>query len=897
MAFPLGGNAGWEELGTTVAEPPVSRPLPVPLIADWYDPAPLNGAGAVRPSVVLTAGASTVVVRGSVEARFTQPEVWGVGLLDSIGVFNAPCALLLTVFDDDGETVLWEVGTDPLHPHPYLVNPENYGEQEVDFAEGSATLGTVTVEVIDPATIPGDQDSGFMTEKLARLGLADVAGHRCVLQRFIDDTLGFQVIMDGPAGTPSMHSNYSSYRWEIRDTRETERKVRLFEFSGDAATGLRSLVPDELMDGYGYDSPSNTYLIRPAMPLEGHTERHPFYPTPGVATILVGASEFPDQLRRLLIWQEAYDAVINGIGRAQGIMEPNIQFLFRWRASGSSDPWTEIPGDVLSVSLSTAKSEVTEGARVVGQVIIEDPRLNPLDPLYDPLVPDLPAEDQIIEFFLLGPVPTSEHHPVILDSRIVPGVAGPLNPMAALMLGRFALVASIGGVSSGLIDLLAVPGNVEELRRQTVAVYDRLGNESTTGDIFIPSRGVFAWRAAGSADPWTEITLAPAAPGGASLLAYLELPLRNTFRVFTLLQLAAADADVPTDGEDIEFTVTYPPGSPELLEVTVGLTTGQLAKNVYDGLYAPRGPSGELVPLRARYDPAALALMTTPVRLRFTEPVDDARDFLESLVYAPDGWAPALDRVGLISPVSQVAPTDSTGLPVVTNDTTEPSPAWDAGQRIVNILRFIYDREAVFADDEDAYPDPPSEDPPDPLKERQKVIISQPIIQEFRDELSIARHGEQMLELDGSAFTAIGKIPDASAELTLPPQRTFRPRQRSLKPSPVTSTPVVRTAAYIQPVSGDIADETGFQLFELRRAHLINRYSLGAPTMSVNVMRAAFPTLRAGSWVVLNLSWFPDYVTARRGLLGLAQVIAIGDLDCAWRHILVEQVVPIEPES
>lgn len=906
MSYPPGGNAGWAELGVVTTDPPVSYPLPRPLIADYYDPAPLNGAGGIRPSVGLTEGASTVIVRGSLEARFTQTEVWGAALLDSISVFAAPCTLTLTVYDDDRTTVLWEVGSDPLHPRPYLMNPDNYGEQEVDMAAGGASIGTVSVEVIDPAQTAGDQDSGWMTARLANL-----QGKRCILTRFISADLGPQVIIDGPAGNPTLGAGYSSAVFDIRDTRDTERKVKLFEFAGSAATGLRSLVPDELVEGYGYDAGTNTYLIRPGIPLEGHAHRAGGYPSPAVVTLDTGAGEFPNQAHRLLIWSEAYQAIVDGIGRAQGVPFPNIKFLFQWRLASSGDPWTEIPGDALGVSLSTSPGTATDGTRSVDSVVIEDRRLNPLDAMYDATVAALPTEDEIVEFYLLGQVPVSDQHPVVLDSKIVPGVSGPINPTGALDRGIFHLVASIGGTTSGTIDLAAGPGNVEDLRRQTVAVYDRLGNESLTPDIFIPSRGTFSWRQEGSADPFTDIVLAPALPGGSSALLYLDLPLRTTYRVFSMLQVAAPDASMPSDGQFIEFTILYQSGSPELNQVTVGLTAGQLAKNVYDGLYAPRGVDGELVPMRGIYDAAALALMTDPIRYRLTQPVDDARDFLEKMVYGPTGWVPALDRSGRISPKSQIPPTDVTTLPALVNATTEPAPDWDAGQHIVNVVRFTYNREAVFADtDTAAYPDPVT-GTPDPTKERQKLVQVQPVMLEFRNEASVNRLGEQILELDGSAFTAIGVVGSGGVAPNPFVVHRFHTLHGNFvvvtgggrmqiyrgNAMPITSTPVVRPAVNIDPISGEFTDEVGYQLGHARQFYLLPRYSSAAPTVSVNVMRSAIPTLRAGDWVILDLSWFPDFVTARRGLLALGQILSMGDLDCSWRHLLVEIVVPPEPVS
>lgn len=896
MTFPLGGNAGWEELGTFTDDAPRSVLLPAALIADWYDPAPLGGAGGLRPAVVVEVGASTVVVRGAMEARFTQVEVWGVAVLDSIGVFQARCSLLLEVFDDDRETLLWDASTDPLHARPYLMEPEELGEQEVDFAQGGASLGSMVVEVIDKALTAGDQDSGFMMGKLARGGYGDLHGRRCRVSRFISPELGMQVILDGPAGAPSMGAEYSSIRLPIRDQREAERKVRLFTSAGSAAGGLRSLVPDELVDGYGYDAPSNTYLVRPGIPLKGHSNRHAFYPSPAVATLSVGASEFPEQTRRLLVWKEAYDAVIDGIGRAQNTPEPNPEFTFKWRAAGTSNTWNEIPGSALGVSLSSATGTVTEDTRVIGQVVIEDRRVNPLDALYDNTVAQLPGENDIVEFYLLGPVPTNERHPVVLDSKVVPGVPSPLNPDGGdLLVGNFNLVASIGGTSSGTIVLDANP---EEMRRHTVPVFNRLTNLSTSEDIFIPSSGLFTWRAAGSSDPFTDITLQPALPGGASALLYLELPLRETSRVFTVVQLTADDADVPSNGQAIEFGIFYQSGAQELLEVTVGLTTGDVVKNVYDGVYSRRGVDGELVPLRGGYDPAALALMDTPVRMRITEPVDDARDWLEKVIFAPDGWAPALDQQGLLSPVSQVPPASTTGLPEITRENGEPAPDWDAGQRVINVVRFTY-----YRDYDPGTPDPHvgSDDTWATHEKRQSVIRGQAVPLEFRDPLAVEKLGEQVLELDGSAFTALGKIPDDIQELLLPPDPQIRRIRRVgrylTRDRPVTATPVVIPAFYIEPISGAQADETGYQVALLRQLHLHNRYALGAQAMALNVMRSAHPTLRAGSWVVVSLPWLPDYTTGRRGLAAMAQVLSLGDLDCAWRHVLVEVVVPIPSGS
>lgn len=504
--------------------------------------------------------------------------------------------------------------------------------------------------------------------------------------------------------------------------------------------GTWSLVPDELIEGYGADAAlPELYLMRPGVPLSGHVNRFAGYPTPGAATIHVGSPEFFLQQRRAMIWQAAYDAIMSGIGRDEGISRPNPLFLFKWRAQGSTDAWMDIPGQFLGVVLNSEPSLTTEGARVVRALVILDHRLDPTDPLYDAAAPDLPTEDQIIEFFLIGALPPDEHHPAIVE----------------------------------------------------------------------------------------------------------------------------------------------------------GISAGQFAANVYAGLYSRRDPvTGALVSTSIRYDEAALLLMTDLVRIRLTAPIEDARDWLEKHIYAPTGWVPALDDQGRISPVSQVPPADTTGLTVIDNSMAEPSPDWDAGQRVINVIRFTYFRDYSVG-------------PPDPPlaffgHARQNVLQEQEEVVEFEDSVSIERNGLQELELDGSAFRALGlEITTFEDPFPAPPsgvnqtRASHRPRPIRVH-TPTTSEPIV-IARVVHPVSGDIVNEVGWQLAQLRQTHVQNRYSFGAPTIRLKVRRSLTQALRAGSWVLLNLSWLPDYVTGRRGLVALAQVIALGDLDCAWRQLTLE--VSIEQES
>lgn len=185
--------------------------------------------------------------------RLYEVSVWDMGAAAVIA--GPPCKCLLTVYDDDGVTVLWEAGTDPVHPNPYLDEPENYGEQRIDVAQGGATLTSISVTVNDPAQIPGDQDSGWLTDRLALFGLANIGGHRCRLIRFVPDgALGYQVLADGPASQPRLNADYASYSWEIRDTRETERTIRCFDVLGTGAPVIAGATPASPVEpGTDYD--------------------------------------------------------------------------------------------------------------------------------------------------------------------------------------------------------------------------------------------------------------------------------------------------------------------------------------------------------------------------------------------------------------------------------------------------------------------------------------------------------------------------------------------------------------------------------------------------------------------------------------------------------------------
>lgn len=601
-----------------------------------------------------------------------------------------PCSLWLDVYEDDRTTIAWTVTTEPGASNPYLIDPMRYGSQEIDVAKGAATIGTVTVGVIDPATIAGDQDSGWMTARLA-----NVFGRRCRLRRFISDAVQYVVIADGPAGEPRLEPDYASYTWEIRDTRETERKVRAFE---DA---------------------SPTTSIWPAGPV----------------------SAFGD-----------IPAVTPNVGDLRNFFPParRIDFGSYW-ATGLGTP-------------------AADGSTVVDPEVVVTPAIEAL------LLPTVtPRTDGLIQY-------TYEN--LIIRWR----------------------QTALGGAYT-----------------EVEAPY-------------------FLWNAAITPEPFFLVRDGTLATGQSVRAVW-----RSALLTAVLDEWSAALWALPA-GTDIDVLVLVRgPASKTAPVHVIGLTAGEFSQNAYDGLYSPRDADGNIVPTGTRYDETALLAMDTPVSLRLFEPIKDARDWLEKYIYTPTGWAPALDDEGLISPVSQEWPTSAAGLEDIDDDITEPRPSWAIGRRTINVLRFIYWRDYI----------------PDPSIRVEKTgdgLAEQRVEIEFRDKASIARHGEQVLEIDGRAFRA--------------------------------TTP----SGFGEPDNEDITAETGYQLAQLRNTLAKGRYQGGAPSFSVSITRAGAPTVRVGSYVDVDLSWFPDpFVTGRRGLAGIGQVMALAQLDCAWREVVIEMVPPPPP--
>ena len=307
--------------------------------------------------------------------------------------------------------------------------------------------------------------------------------------------------------------------------------------------------------------------------------------------------------------------------------------------------------------------------------------------------------------------------------------------------------------------------------------------------------------------------------------------------------IADPDQYIPL-GQELEFMLVYVGEASESAPILIETTAGALLRQLYEGYWSPRDEDGAVVDPGIRYDATALDAMTQPVRLIMRETADDVRRWAEEHLYKPRGFAPSLDQFGRIAPTSQRIDVDPATLITVGDAGIEPGPDWCAGDRVVNSIEFRYPRTWVV-------------DGPDPDMEQSDFagLVREPreVRVQERSDLSIARFGEQRWETDGIACVALGNSDGAPLGL--------------------------------------LADEWGWQLAAERRVHVFGRWRFGTPYADLTCLRSLTATLRVGDWLTVEPSWMPSYATGERGITdGYAQIIAIADLDCAWRRLTVELV-------
>lgn len=704
-----------------------------------------------------------------------------------------PCSLLLEVYepttlDYDGPSdgiVAWEVSTDPAHATPFLLAPRQYAEQEIDPIACTATIGQIEICVIDPPEVPGDQTTGWMTARVH-----DLLGRRCRLTRYIDDTIGWIVIADGPAGAPSMDSSYSAYRWTIRDTRETERKLTAFLHGGTSA-----IVPRGSLYGFGFYNDVADVEHSLLAPLLDDTA-----PVWGLMQVAYSGGRWIGKVD----FGEQYVAQVDPGA-------PTADTIHIWRVSLQSiDTWAN-------------------GHRANGD---------------DPYDMSSGHGNQGLDAIIVAngiTVADFNTQATALGVSFGPGTAW-------IASYRDALVTALGQPSA---DPLAPILGELRLSLDDDAVEAIHSSEVGSG-IYGARNADVLWRVQGDT-VWNMSR--PTSPSNASVpFAEVQEFTDGTGLISVLLFSDTTVPDgFPSDGVAVEIIIRYRGPASEAFPYYVEGTLGDVLQNFYDGLYSTstlEGIDGIVYDPSAldatapdprtivRYDPAPFGQMGDPVLLRQTAPVTDGRSWTESTFYSPSGWIPALDNDAIISPILRNRPATIDTTLMLTDDRTVPTAGWNIGQRTVSEIRYSYMRyfiPGIFAGVEVA---------PDGLAIR-------PITVEYRDDAAELRYGPQSITYDAMAFCAIG---DANGQ-------------------PLTT-----------------GQETANVYAQAARFDILERYRDGVQTFSINARRDALSSVRVGTWVPWNLSWFPDRASGLRGSIAdAAQIISIRDDNCTWRTLTLEE--------
>jgi hypothetical protein len=279
---------------------------------------------------------------------------------------SKPCVVQLDVYEADRTTVAWTVTDDPADPASVqlLKEPSSYGAQIVDFLQGSASIATVTVTIIDPPTIAGDQDSGIITGRLADAitKVGAVKGRRGRLRRFISPAEGWVTIVDGDCMEPFLAESFSAISFAIRDTRERERKTKAFQ-RGETT----SLLPMGRFhpDTVGVSQPAFGSYINNVIALSGFvsygTGSGFVFPggyyqpgTPGHVTVTLSGWSSPPPSgfvlgsEQLVVFPEAEEQFAGQIDYASpagaNLSYPVIypKVVIWWRERFTSDPWTKL---------------------------------------------------------------------------------------------------------------------------------------------------------------------------------------------------------------------------------------------------------------------------------------------------------------------------------------------------------------------------------------------------------------------------------------------------------------------------------------------------------------------------------------------------------------------------
>lgn len=350
--------------------------------------------------------------------------------------------------------------------------------------------------------------------------------------------------------------------------------------------------------------------------------------------------------------------------------------------------------------------------------------------------------------------------------------------------------------------------------------------------VMIHNRIKVLWRDLAAGGAYTEITqiayLHPDLREGGGQQAYRlrQVDGVRSDRIFAVRVNNEVSGDtLPSSGQRIEVIVQYDgPPTEDWRHHIQDINAGELLRDLYRGDHSVEDP-------RIRFNETALLALSTRVRGRLKEPIEDIRAWAEENVYPIVHAAPTLNSDGEIAPITYILPDADETLIDLDNNNCRPTGAgWAHGaEDAVNVVKVTYKREFRGVGTE---------------------VLERDITVEFRIQDSIDLLGEQELEVDSILLTAVG-------------------------------------TAQGGPAVGDVRLETGYNVARRLTRLATDRFALGGQYFSLLSDRSDpdVEALREGAFVTVSVSWMPDYVAGERNLSRLAQVISRRNRDAAWTRL------------
>jgi hypothetical protein len=440
----------------------------------------------------------------------------------------------------------------------------------------------------------------------------------------------------------------------------------------------------------------------------------------------------------------------------------------------------------------------------------------------------------------------------VLNGYGIPYAGAPttewLVPPTAPVTGVFRLNPS-QLFGEGFVDLSEyVIGNTSDgvpiVRSEVVMSDAAIAASASTGE---NPRIRVLWRAEGSTGSYTTVNVGSFVQAAGTFVETIGAwvgsedgrPVNAASRVAMPNGFGLANT-LPANLDRVEIIVQYIGETSEDWPLHIEeVTAGELIRNIYEGDYSEEDP-------RVRFDETSILALNTPVRARITEPVTDAREWVERNLYVAAGAAPAIID-GVVHAVTYELPDVSVEVTELGNAEADVMPGWaQSTDDAVNVVQVVYPRDRSVAPDEPGYDSVPGD-----------RVVSREIIEKRIVPESISLLGEKRQTFRVDVLRAIG--------------------------GPLG-----------EPYSGDVADETGAQVAKRIGAMMTDRFALGGQTFVVMADRTLpdVEDLNVGDWVVVTTTWTPDYQTGERGGNRLGQIVARRDQSPIRCELVIQDAGP-----